>query len=105
MIESGGAQIQLELEKKFSELREIVASAPGEKANFSDNLVAEGLLRGIVKNCNFLQEIYNSNFEGKIPRECEKFNCEKENRFNWVTSFDPVQGADVYKKRYCDKLR
>jgi len=67
-----------------------------------NDLVSEGLLRNIVRHCMLMQEIYDSNLEGNIPRECAKINCE-DKRLGWFESQKDQKNFEDYKKAYCDK--
>jgi len=105
MNEFSQNQIQQTLQDNFinfkNQMDKQVTSPYGK--NVAIDLTTEGMLRDLVRHCVFLQEIYDSQFAGKIPQECARLNCGKENRLKWFTPVDGQESVSLFQKSYCDK--
>lgn len=103
MGELANIQFKKRLQKQFSEFKEQVLYVSQHENGKVPDLVSEGLFRNIIRHCTLMQEIYDPDLKGIVPEECQKLNCQNENRFEWFSSTPGNDNLSLFKKQYCDK--
>ncbi|NOT77625.1 MAG: hypothetical protein HOP07_01330 [Bacteriovoracaceae bacterium] len=90
------------LEKQFKEFETQVKFVASKDNGVIKDSVAEGQLRNLVRHCSLLQEVYDPNLEGKMPKVCEKLSCNN-NKLNWFQPKATQANFSQFKQNYCDK--
>ena len=103
MAEMAQGQFKDRLERQFEDFRKQVTFVSKQEKGVVNDLVSEGQLRNIVRHCTLMQEIYDPKLEGRIPEQCAKLNCGKENRLKWFVPQEGQANFSSYKNSYCDK--
>jgi hypothetical protein len=103
MAEMAQNQFKNRLEKQFNELKIQALFVEKQENGKVKDLVSEGMLRNLVRHCTLLQEIYDPKIEGKIPSECAKLNCDKDNKMNWFIPKPGQNNFTGFKSNFCDK--
>ena len=103
MGEMAQTQFKNRLEKQFDDFKKQVTFVAKQENGVVNDLVSEGLLRNIVRHCTLMQEIYDPKLEGKIPDQCAKLSCGKDNRMNWFLPKNGEANFSAYNKSYCSK--
>ena len=103
MGEMAQTQFKNRLEKQFDDFKKQVTFVAKQENGVVNDLVSEGLLRNIVRHCTLMQEIYDPKLEGKIPDQCAKLSCGKDNRMNWFLPKNGEANFSAYKNSYCSK--
>ncbi len=91
------------LEHRFEEFKKHVAQLLKINNSLASDLEGEGMLRDIVRHCVLLQEVYDPQIEGKIPDQCARINCGKENRLGWFVPRAGQNKVAQFKKLFCEK--
>jgi hypothetical protein len=56
----------------------------------------------LVRHCSLLQEVYDPNLEGKMPKVCQKLSCNS-NKLGWFVPKANQSNFSSFKQNYCDK--
>lgn len=95
-------KFETRLEKQFIEFETQVKFVASRDQGKVMDSVAEGQLRNLVRHCTLLQEVYDPNLEGRIPKVCQKLSCPN-NGIEWFRPQANQQNFATFKKSYCDK--
>ena len=90
------------LEKQFQDFAKQVKYVSSKDRGVVDDSVAEGQLRNLVRHCSLMQEVYDPNLEGKIPKVCQKLSCSN-NKLGWFIPQKDQSNYANFKAQYCDK--
>lgn len=96
------SKFESRLEKQFKEFETQVKFVASKDNGVIKDSVAEGQLRNLVRHCSLLQEVYDPNLEGKMPKVCEKLSCNN-NKLNWFQPKISQANFSQFKQNYCDK--
>lgn len=96
------SKFESRLEKQFKEFENQVKFVASKDRGVVNDSVAEGQLRNLVRHCSLLQEVYDPNLEGKMPKVCEKLSCNN-NKLNWFIPQSNGANFSGFKQNYCDK--
>ncbi|MDD4976779.1 MAG: hypothetical protein PHY93_20660 [Bacteriovorax sp.] len=92
-----------QLGKNVDDFKQQLSLSLKQETSVANDLISEGMLRNIVRHCALMQEVYDPQLEGKIPKECAKINCGSKNRLNWFIPKDGQANITQFKKSYCEK--
>lgn len=95
-------KFETRLDKQFKEFETQVKFVASKDQGKVMDSVAEGQLRNLVRHCTLLQEVYDPNLEGKIPKACQKLSCSN-NSLEWFKPQVNQQNFTSFKMSYCDK--
>jgi len=96
-------QFEARLNKQFKEFETQAKFVSSKEGGVIKDSVTEGMLRNLVRHCSLLQEIYDPAIEGKMPKQCEKLGCGKNNKLEWFAPSSNQLNLTKYKAQYCDK--
>lgn len=96
------SKFEARLDKQFQEFEKQVKFVASKDRGVVNDTVAEGQLRNLVRHCSLLQEVYDPNLEGKMPKACQKLTCET-NKLNWFKPKASQSNYTEFKQSYCDK--